>query len=91
MNLPESLLIQCACGTIIKIEATAVTLKEEVEDALKQMTTDAELQDMVRDQLCSCGHMAFIHSKSSKSRPCVKSGCTCVEFKKSHWLAPAKT
>lgn len=91
MNLPETLLIQCNCGTIIKLEASVVTIKEEIDEAVQSITSHGDLQDMVREQLCACGHMAFIHSKSSKMRPCVKSGCTCTAFKKSYWLAPKKS
>lgn len=89
MNLPETLIIQCNCGTIIKLEASVVTVKEEIDNAIKQRQSESDFQEMVREQLCTCGHMAFIHSKISKGRPCLKSGCDCVQFKSSYWLAPA--
>jgi hypothetical protein len=85
MVLPETFLIQCRCGTIIKLEDSRLLGRSEIDDALKSQDFLSELSAMIREQLCKCEHMLFVHDKSQAKRPCMKLGCDCVLFRVSNW------
>ena len=56
MNLPESLLIQCKCGTIIRLDAKVVFEKEEVDEAVVQQQSAEDMKEApARRRWCSPG------------------------------------
>ncbi len=82
MRLPDEFFVQCQCGSVMRIGMSFVThMKDARAYAKKDHDTVEETLKLIKNQLCACGHMLFIHDKA-KPRPCVKTSCPCVKFER---------